>query len=386
MQITTIGWGNGQSNILDAFFTYLPKNYDITSIVSMSDDGRTTWVLMREYKKAFWVHLPPPWDLRRCLFSLSQSPYRDGYKILFETVLDIDIHISEINIKEMMDQIKNQSNDPTFHVLFENILQETSQKYPEILTYILPIQSSISWHKFGNILMASLFHHLWDFKAWVDLMSNWLQVRGKVLPVTTQSAYIQAVLENGEIIETQDNISNVCDYNGEIQRLELMANSKNAQAPDYINQTIQNSDYIILWPWDLFTSTIANLIIGWMSESLKNSKAKIVFLLNTTNKWGETENFRVIDFILHLERYVGRKIDIIVANNKKLALWTAQKKQLQSDISVKWWSYIYIRENERFFLEWRGTQIIEWDFIDRDSLYKHHKKYLCQALLDLFSK
>jgi hypothetical protein len=42
-----------------------------------------------------------------------------------------------------------------------------------------------------------------------------------------------------------------------------------------------------------------------------------------------------MDFILHLERYIGRKIDILVANNKRLALAKSQKEKLQSDISVK---------------------------------------------------
>jgi hypothetical protein len=42
-----------------------------------------------------------------------------------------------------------------------------------------------------------------------------------------------------------------------------------------------------------------------------------------------------MDFVMHLERYIGRKIDILVANNKKLALAHDQKLKLQSDISVK---------------------------------------------------
>lgn len=393
MKITTIWWGNGQSNILDAFFRYFPENYEITSIVSMSDDGRTTWVLMREYKKAFHIHLPPPGDLRRCLFSLSQSPNRELYKILFETVLTSDNIVSSCTLKDLFELTYVQNLWENHSVENQNILKNFETILDEIRSYDtslleikLPLEISLSGHKFGNILMAALFHNFWDFEKMVEVMNSLLQVRGKVLPVTTQSAYIQAVLENGEIIETQDNISNVCDYSSHIQRLELMQNSKDAKRAGNIDEVIQKSDYIILGPGDLFTSTIANLIIWWMKESLKNSKAKIVFILNNTNKWGETEWFSVMDFILHLERYIGRKIDILVANNKRLALAKSQKEKLQSDISVKWWEYIYLTENERFFLEWRQTHILEWDFIDRDTLYKHHKKYLCTALLELFSK
>jgi len=37
-KIVTIWWGNGQSNLLDAFYKYGENKYEISSIVSMSDD------------------------------------------------------------------------------------------------------------------------------------------------------------------------------------------------------------------------------------------------------------------------------------------------------------------------------------------------------------
>ena len=82
-KITTIWWGNGQSNLLDWLFTTIWDKIEISSIVSMSDDGRTTWDLMRAFDDELWLHLPPPWDLRRCLFSLSKSNYRDYFKLVF---------------------------------------------------------------------------------------------------------------------------------------------------------------------------------------------------------------------------------------------------------------------------------------------------------------
>jgi hypothetical protein len=56
---------------------------------------------MREYKKAFGIHLPPPGDLRRCLFSLSQSSNRELYKILFETVLTSKNIVSSCTLKDL---------------------------------------------------------------------------------------------------------------------------------------------------------------------------------------------------------------------------------------------------------------------------------------------
>jgi hypothetical protein len=88
---------------------------------------------MKEYKKAFQIHLPPPGDLRRCLFSLSKSPYRDGYKTLFETVIESEKLISEMTIKDMMDSVNAQIHEKTFQKTFQHITTETLQKYPEIL-------------------------------------------------------------------------------------------------------------------------------------------------------------------------------------------------------------------------------------------------------------
>jgi len=42
----------------------------------------------------------------------------------------------------------------------------------------------------------------------MDFMHNLLRVEAKVIPVTTDRALIEVVLENGQIIQTQDAISN----------------------------------------------------------------------------------------------------------------------------------------------------------------------------------
>jgi 2-phospho-L-lactate transferase/gluconeogenesis factor (CofD/UPF0052 family) len=44
----------------------------------------------------------------------------------------------------------------------------------------------------------------------MEYMHKLLEVRANVIPVTTDKAYIQAKLKDGSIIESQDNISNVC--------------------------------------------------------------------------------------------------------------------------------------------------------------------------------
>ena len=101
IKITTIWWWNGQSIILSAFNKYLPQEFEISSIVSMSDDWRTTWRLIRDFDNSFWIHLPPPWDLRRCFYTSSKSKYIYFFKHLLENIFVSNKNISDLTIKDL---------------------------------------------------------------------------------------------------------------------------------------------------------------------------------------------------------------------------------------------------------------------------------------------
>jgi len=62
----------------------------------MSDDGRTTGALMRKFQEELGLHLPPPGDLRRCLFMMSNSSRKNEFQQYLETVIEQDIRISEL--------------------------------------------------------------------------------------------------------------------------------------------------------------------------------------------------------------------------------------------------------------------------------------------------
>jgi len=82
----------------------------------------------------------------------------------------------------------------------------------------------------------------------MEYMHKLLQVNARVLPVTTDRAYIQAKLADGKIIEKQDNISNIAGYSSRIIELSLMSDSRDARHQKHIANTINEADYIILSP------------------------------------------------------------------------------------------------------------------------------------------
>lgn len=374
-KIVTIGGWNGQSNLLDALYCNIWSEVHITSIVSMSDDGRTTGTLMRAFKDELDLHLPPPWDLRRCLFSLSSSFLRDDFKSVFESVFSIDKPISHFCI---WDLFKKYSTEKLFEYMKNN--------FSDIFEFQLPLNSTLQGHKFWNILMASLYFNLnKDYDMMIKYMHNILEVKSDVVPVTTSRALIKAVLWNGDIIETQDRISNVASYNSGIADLELMDCSKDATHNKKVHDALVGTDFIIIWPGDLFTSIISNFIIAGMKESLTVSKAQIIFIWNSTNKWGETNGLTHIDFINKVEMFLGKRINYFISNNKKPELSHEEYKMFQKDISVKWGDYLFLSQWERLELLRRKVIIKEENLLSADSFYKQDKKKIAEVIQSIIN-
>ena len=214
----------------------------------------------------------------------------------------------------------------------------------------------------------------------MDTMHQLLKVRANILPVTTDKAIIKAKLDTGEVIETQDAISNIANYSWKIVSLELCSDSINARYFELIKKPLEEADFIIISPGDLYTSTIANFIIGGVKKLLKKSKAKIIFVANNTNKWGETFGYSLQDFVDEIQKYLERDIDILIVNSKHIELSFGELEKLKSNVSVQWGDYIYLTKKERDIFRKQGIKIIEDDLIDRDTLYKHDRKQLGKVL------
>ncbi len=374
-KIVTIWGGNGQSNLLDALYQYGSEELEISSIVSMSDDGRTTGELMRKFKDELWLHLPPPGDLRRCLFMMSGSPRRDEFQQYLETVIEQDIAIEALSISQYFSLVWAT----------DMFLSDISQLDNMFLQFRLPLSSSIKWHKVGNMLMANLYYNLdQDYNKMLEFMHKILDVKGHIIPVTTKKAYIKAILWNGEVIETQDRISDFASYTSGIADLELMEDSKDAGWHKDVFQAIKRADYVVIAPGDLFTSIISNFVIGGVKEVIRDTDAKIIYIGNTTNKWWatswETRGLTHLDFINKIERFLGRRIDIFVCNNEKLELSPQDREKFKSHISIKWWDFLYLSEGEKAELKRRKIHYIESDMLDNISMYKHDTKKLVEVL------
>lgn len=141
-----------------------------------------------------------------------------------------------------------------------------------------------------------------SFEEAIKILCTMFDIHGKVIPVTLDVVELGVILEDGTQIIGETNVDiPKHDGNLKIVRAHLIGeNSLNPKA----REAIENSDYIIIGPGDLYTSIIPNLLVNGMREALTNTKATIIYICNIMTKHGETNGFGAIEFVDVLESYI----------------------------------------------------------------------------------
>ncbi|MCX6752162.1 MAG: YvcK family protein [Candidatus Nomurabacteria bacterium] len=267
--IVTVGGGTGSYTVLSGLKN-LP-DVSLTALVSMADDGGSTGMLRDE------LGVLPPGDVRQCLVALSEH--------------------SDV-VRELMN----------YH--FEN--------------------GGLSGHSFGNIFLAALEKVTGNFGKGVEIASEILKIKGKVIPITDNSANLSIELSNGKIIG-EDNIQNA-----DLQKygLKKISYETKVSLNKRAKKSILNADVIILGPGNYYCSVLPNLIVNGFKETIKKSKAKIIFPVNLTNKLKHTSGWKVSDYVADIEKYLGKKVDYILVNNQKPSAEQTKHYELEEGTGV----------------------------------------------------
>ncbi len=77
---------------------------------------------------------------------------------------------------------------------------------------------------------------------------------------------------------------------------------------------IKQADLIVIGPGDMYSSILPCFLPKGMPETVRESKAKKIFICPPMTKFGETNNFSVLDFVNEVEKYLGCKLDSVIYN------------------------------------------------------------------------
>lgn len=287
-KIVTIGGGTGSYVALLGLKKYPLK---LTAIVAMTDSGGSSGKLRDE------LGVLPPGDIRQCLVALAESPklLRDMFNYRFE-------------------------------------------------------KGGLKGHSFGNIFLSVLEKNTGSMKKAISEVGKILRIKGNVVPVTFDKSDLCVELKNGKIIvgETHIDVVEKMEKRPRIIRAFL---KPDAELNSDAKKAIDEADYIIIGPGDLYTSIIPNLLVKGVPQYIKNSKAKKIFVMNLMTKYGQTSSYSAKDHLDDIEKYLGKEIiNYVLINSKKprestLSWYREYEEYPVSDNLKETDRYSLIREN-----------------------------------------
>lgn len=237
---------------------------------------------------------------------------------------------------------------------------------------------------FGNLFMAALSDiYKSQIKA-IEATCKLLQVKGKIYPITLDDVHLVARFDDGKQVLGEHLIDESAKHDGKRRIVELETIPKSEIYPP-VAGAIGKADLIIFGPGDLYTNTIADLVVKGVVESIKKSKAKIVFIMNLMTKYGDSYNYKACDYIYDLEKYLGKNIlDFVLINNKQYPQNVLKKYQEENSTPV-----VDDLQNNNYFKVIRGDFLAsktpktqKGDVLKR-SLLRHDPQKLAKAILGI---
>lgn len=259
-KVVVLGGGTGISYLLKGLKDF---PLDITAVITVSDNGRSTGKLRKEF------NTPAVGDIRKVITSLSNmdKPIKDMIEYRFNTSSDLD------------------------------------------------------GHALGNLILTAMLDITGSLKASISSLSKLLDVKQTVLPISEDSSLtLMGLDKDGNIVEGEEEITTAH------RQFEKIYYKKEPKVLQEVLTAIDKADLIIFSMGSLYTSILPNVICKEIKEALNKANAPIMYLCNAVTQPGETDGFTVSDHIKLINKYLDKKkISVVIASNTKINKKIAEK-------------------------------------------------------------
>lgn len=248
-KVVVLGGGTGMSSLLKGLKEF---PIDITAVVSVCDDGKSTGILRKEF------NVPAVGDIRRVLVSLS----------------------------------------------------ETEPLVEKLLNYRFHTTSDLDGHTVGNLLLTAMSNMTGNMSDGIEAIGKVLNLKGHVLPLTEDNVTLIGKMKDGSIIEGEHNITE-CN-----KSIESVYYKEEPIINNAVLDAVKEADLVILSMGSIYTSIIPNLLCPELIRLLESLDTPIMYTCNMMTQPGETDDLTVSEHVDIINKYLGkRNIDVVVANS-----------------------------------------------------------------------
>ena len=311
LKIVTIGGGTGLASLLRGLKAYTSN---LVAVVTVSDDGGSSGRLSKE------LGVLPPGDVRNCLVALADD----------ESLLG---------------------------ALFRHRF----------------VEGGLEGHSFGNLFLAAMTEVAGDFELAVELSSQILATRGRVLPATLTTTVLCARYIDGTVVQGESQIPH------KRERIEqVYLEPSGSVPPAQVLAEIAEADAIVLGPGSLYTSVLPNLLVEGMVDAVLRSPAPKIYACNVMTQPGETDGFSAGDHLDVLLRHAGVPlVDYALVNLAFPASRLTAKYKAEGADPV-------LADLAR--IEKMGIEPIGANLISETELVRHDSERLARAIIDLIAR
>ncbi len=286
----------------------------LTAVVAVSDDGGSSGRLRREQG------VLPPGDVRNCLVALADRRHRALAK------------------------------------LFQ---------------YRFGTGRGLKGHAMGNLLLAALSSLEGDFLGAIRRAEQLLQCCGQVLPATLEPVQLVGVLADGSEIRGEHNFVK--------PRSALISPGEHAprapRATEGVVDAIRDADVVVLGPGSLYSSVIANLLVGGVAEALRETSALRILVQNLMSQPGESDGLDAAGHVRAVQAHAGDVVDVLLVDPLEelhLAVRTGYARRGRRPVSF-----------DRRAVAALGVLPLEADLLARGGRVRHDPEKAAAAILGL---
>ncbi|SFI39706.1 conserved hypothetical protein, cofD-related [Selenomonas ruminantium] len=307
--VTVVGGGHGLSVLLRGIKS---ATSNVTAVVTVADDGGSSGRLREE------LGIIPPGDLRNCLVALADT-------------------------------------EPLMEKLFQ---------------YRFRGKSELAGHSFGNLFIAAMNEVTGDVEKALQESSKVLAVKGQVLPASKEHVRLDAIMEDGTVVEGESHIPEV---QKRIHRVRLFP--ENPQPVQSALAALTAADAIILGPGSLYTSIMPNLLVSGVAEALRKSKAVKIYICNVMTQPGETDGYTASMHAKAIIDHGGKGvIDYMLVNSHPIS------SEMQAYYAEKG---AYPVEVDEEAINALGIGFVKADIINESDVIRHDPDKLCRSVMKM---
>lgn len=287
MKVTVIGGGTGLSVILKGLVKL--DEFDVRAIVTVADDGGSTGRLREHYQ------MPAMGDIRNVMLAMGSD---EGL-------------------------------------------------FSQLMNYRFTGSEDVGGHNLGNLILTALTQITGNFNEAISSICKVLNVKGEIIPATSEIISLYAEMDDGVIVRGEHNIPEYRHY------IDHVYYDHDVKATKRAVEVINDADVIIFGLGSLYTSIIPNLIISDIRKAINESSAKMVYVCNAMSQGGETDNYSVEDHVRAIHKHLGsEKITHVLVNDTMIPKDILEKYEGEHAHMIR------LKESEHPY------QVIEGNYLD----------------------